>query len=112
MRTPLPPAYPLSRYFGKRYYRFQVRVTQSGVHRTYWEFSQSVPVIASSAPEACRLIKDEIAAKVDQPTEIECAGVKGGITSRFIGYESLIWARMCAGDTENNQLVFAYAKNT
>jgi hypothetical protein len=95
---------PLSRYFGKRYYKFQVRLKQSGVHRTYWERSELVPIIAPSAAAACNAIKDEIASLVTEPTEIETLGPKGGVTARFIGYEGLIWGQMCKEQPDYKQL--------
>ena len=96
LRILMPPKlpYPLMPYFGKKYYRFNVRLKQSGLARDYWERSQTVQVIAPTPSASCNLVKDEFAPVVEHPTEIECLGPKGGITSRFIGYESLIWAKM------------------
>lgn len=101
---PLKMPYPLSSYFGKRYYRFMVQLKQSGIS---WEHSETVEVIAPSASAACNLVKDEFAPLVERPTEIECLGPKGGSTGRFIGYESLIAAKMFAerGDWEQLKLL-------
>ena len=99
----------LNKYFGKQYYRFQVVLTQSGLGRTYWEHKVALPIIAATPAEACNAIKDEFAASFENPTEIECAGPKGGVTHRFVGYESLIWAKMCADNPDKDQLTFAYA---
>lgn len=104
---PLRFPIPLSKYRGKRYYKFQVRLKQSGLNRTLWERSETVPIIASSPAEACNAIKDEFAPKVDHPTEIECLGIKGGITARFIGYEGLIWGQMCAVRPDYKQLTLS-----
>jgi len=93
MRAPHKHA---TRYRGKVVYTFHVTVRQSGVDRQYWQSQATVPVIATSAADACNLIRDEIAARVSHPTEIETQGPKGGVTSRFIGWESLIGARMFA----------------
>jgi len=108
----LPPAYPLLAYRGKKYFRFQVRATQSGVNRSFWKHAITVPVIAPSPAAACGFIRDEIAPKIEHPTEIECAGVRGGVTHRFIGYDSLISAKMWAGRKTHKQLEFAYVKKT
>ena len=94
MNTSLRFPIPLSRYQGKRYFRFTVRVKQSGLARELWERAWEFPVIASTPADACNLIRDEVAPKVNDPTEIECLGMKGGITHRWIGYESLIAAKM------------------
>lgn len=66
-----------------------------------------VQIIAPSPSAACNAIKDEFVSLVEHPTEIECLGPKGGITSRFIGYEGLIWGQMCAerGDWEQMKLL-------
>jgi hypothetical protein len=95
---------PLSKYRGKRYYKFQVRLKQSGVHRDYWERTELIPIIAESPAAACNAIKDEFVSLVTDPTEIECLGPKGGITARFIGYEGLIWGQMCRVQPDYKQL--------
>lgn len=84
----------LGRYRGRMYYRFFVRATQSGLDRDFWLHYVAVPVVAESPAAACRLIKTEIAAQVNYPTEIECLGDRGGITARFIGWDTLIGAKM------------------
>jgi len=95
---------PLSKYRGKRYYKFQVRLKQYGLNLTYWEHSVLVPIIAPSAAAACNAIKDEFASLVTDPTEIETLGPKGGVTARFIGYEGLIWGQMCKPQPDHVQL--------
>jgi hypothetical protein len=95
---------PLSRYQGKRYFKFTVHVKQSGLDRQLWERNCEFPVIAQSAAEACNLIRDEVAPLVNDPTEIECAGMKGGVTHRWIGYESLIAAKMFSCRPDFTQL--------
>jgi len=95
---------PLSRYHGKRYFKFTVRVRQSGLDRQLWERAWEFPIIASSAAEACNSIRDEVAPKVNDPTEIECLGMKGGVTHRWIGYESLIAAKMFSCRPAGEQL--------
>ena len=92
---------PLSPYRGKRYYKFQVRVQQSGLDHIRGIL---FPVIAPSPADACNLIRDEVAPLVIVPTEIECLGIKGGITHRWIGYESMIAAKMFQTRPEGEQL--------
>lgn len=94
-------------YKGRKYYRFQVRLTQSGLDRDFWITQALVPVVAESAAAACNLVRDEIAPLVNHPTEIECLGPQGGLTSRFIGYDSLIWAKMCRIDCAQLTFVFS-----
>jgi hypothetical protein len=99
---------PLSPYRGKKYYKFQVRVQQSGLDRTLWSRGIMFPVIASLPTEACNLIRDEVAPLVNDPTEIECLGIKGGVTHRWIGYESLIAAKMFQTLPEGKQLCLKF----
>lgn len=68
----------LGKYRGKTYYRFPVRLTQSGVGRDFWEHQIEVDIVAPSATAACNAIRDEFAAKVEHPTEFECLGPQGG----------------------------------
>ena len=95
---------PLSKYHGKQYFKFQVRVSQSGLSHTLWSRGVTFPVIAASTAEAVNLIRDEVAPKVDDPTEIECLGMKGGVTYRWLGYDSLIAAKMFAARPAMEQL--------
>jgi hypothetical protein len=104
MRSPLLPPTPLLPYRGKKFFRFHVRVMQSGLDRTIWERSALVPVIASSAVAAIRLVQEEFGPIVNDPTEFECAGPKGGITHRFIGWESLVAWKMFACRPAGKQL--------
>ena len=90
----------LGKYRGKTYYRFPVRLTQSGVGRDFWEHQIEVDIIAPSATAACNAIRDEFAAKVEHPTEFECLGPQGGVTYRFVGFESMISAKMFACDIQ------------
>jgi hypothetical protein len=101
---------PLSKYRGKRYFKFTVRVQQSGLDRELWKRAVEFPVISASAAEACNLIRDEVAPLVNDPTEIECLGIKGGATHRWIGYESLIAAKMFQCQPAFAQLDFIFEK--
>jgi len=96
---------PLSRYRGKRYYRFHVRLMQSGLDRTIWEHSEMVPVISDSAVKAVQLVQDECAPLLNYPAEFECLGPKGGITSRFTGYQGLIGAKLYSFSDNGHQLM-------
>jgi len=102
---PLP--HPLGTYRGKKYSRYSVVLRQSGLNRTLWQHERVAEVIAESPKAACWFIKDEFAPLVDYPTEIECAGPKGGIAHLFIGYDALIWAKMCAPKPDWAQLTLA-----
>jgi hypothetical protein len=62
------------------------------------------PVIACRPTDACNLILDEVAPLVNDPTEIECLGIKGGTTYRWIGYDSLIAAKMFQVRPQGEQL--------
>lgn len=106
MRYPLPSRV-LGDYQGKKYRRYQVVLEQSGLDRNYWHQDAVVPVIAESPIEACHLIKNEFAPLVNHPTEITCAGPKGGTRHLFIGYEGLIWAKMCQETPDYTQMVLA-----
>ena len=94
----------VSRYFGKQYYRFHVRVTQSGLDRELWSRHAIVPVISHSPVAAVRLVREEFAPLVNDPTEFECLGPKGGVTHRYVGYEGLIMARMWGVSSDYEQL--------
>lgn len=99
---PLAPphkhAQPLN---GRTVWTFFVRVSQSGVRdaqhdELFWINQKGVEVVAHTAADACNLVRDLIAPHVERPTEIETIGPKGGRTGRFIGWDSLIAARMFA----------------
>ena len=91
----------LGTYKGRRYSRYAVVVTQSGID---WEHHQEIPVVAESPAAAVNLVRDEVAPKVDYPVEIETLGPKGGRVARFVGYESLIAAKMFAVRSDWSQL--------
>lgn len=97
---------PLLPYRGRKMFRFRVVITQSGLDRELWNRQLDVPVIAPSAMAAVRLVQDEFAPKLFDPTEFECAGPKGGVTHRYMGYESIIGARMFAERSTGTQLTF------
>lgn len=99
---PLPRL--LGEYRGKKYSRYLVVLSQSGLGRDFWQHEYVAAVVAESPKVACWLIKDEFAPLVEHPTEIECAGPKGDIAHLFIDYETMIWAKMCAGNESVYQL--------
>lgn len=86
------PPRRLAPYRGRRLWVFHVVATQSSLFNSRTVFEGEV--IAHTANEAANLIRDEIAPKVWAPTEIETRGPRGGAVARFIGHESLIWAKM------------------
>ena len=86
------PATPcLSKYRGKRYFKYDVVISQEWLESDLNRIEQSVQVIAAKPDDAVNLVKDEIGWQVARPTTIATAGPKGGITSRFIGWESMVW---------------------
>ena len=91
----------LNRYRGKQFYRFYVVVSQSSInHRS----EIVLPIIAPSATDAVNAIRDEYWGRVSYPTEFEVAGPKGGITHRFIGWESAVAGQMFATRPDATQL--------
>lgn len=98
---------PLGKYKGKLYSRYTVVLSQSGLSHDLWAQAMSVQVIAESPAAACRAIKAEFASKLNYPTEFECQGARGGVVSRFLGYEGLVMAQMDAVTTDWRQLEMA-----
>lgn len=91
---PIPAVPCLDTYKGRRYYRFTVVTQTSGL---FWSRKRVFsPVIAESAVAAIELVRDEIfreAAKNPEklhPVEFFTWGVKGGVTHRFSGWESMV----------------------
>ena len=81
---------------GKRVYRFPVRITQSWLDRDLHHDEVTVEVTAHTAADAGRLVRDEIAHKVERPTELLVAGPRGGRAwAGFVGWESMIVAEFC-----------------
>jgi len=91
----------LNRYKGKQFYRFYVVVSQSSI---YHREEIVLSIIAPSATDAVNAIRDEFWGKVTNPTEFEVAGPKGGITHRFIGWESAVAGQMWATRPDAVQL--------
>jgi hypothetical protein len=104
MRPMLPLPTPLLPYRGKKMFRFTVRVSQSGLDRELWERHLDLPVISPTPTAAIHLIQDEFAGKLFRPTEFECAGLRGGITHRYWGYEGVIGAAMFSTRANARQL--------
>lgn len=81
----------IGKYQGKRVYRYPYKVVFSGLDRQYWEISQEGTVVSQSAADAAWFVKEQVRALgVDHPFEIHIYGPKGGKTSRFEGWESVI----------------------
>ena len=94
-----PPHKHAAKLHGRNVFTFFVRVQQSGVRdaqhdELFWCRSGLVPVVSTSAADACNYVRDLVAPYVTHPTEIECLGPKGGQTHRFIGWDSLMAAKM------------------
>lgn len=83
----------LERFKGRIIYTFSVQISQSSIDDIVGQ-RVILKVIALNADDAVNFVRDEIAAHVKQPTEIETRGPSGGITHRFIGWESMIAAQM------------------
>ena len=84
-------AHPLNPYKGQKFYRVPVDIVQSTL---YSRAQVRRHVIAPSAEEAANLVRDEIAAHVERPTEIMAYGPGGGKVHRFIGWESMVGAQL------------------
>jgi len=93
----------LGRYRDKRVYRFVVRVrynerlTRNPLAEPEVEYHT---VVSTSAGEACNFIRDKFVPLDAACVEIDARGPKGGVTSRYIGWESAIWRGMCAAKAE------------
>jgi hypothetical protein len=85
-------AHYLGTYKGRKVYRVPVlvKLNSSRLLRTLVEVVEEV--VAYSAADAANFVRDEW---VERPeTEIFAYGPKGGVTHRFIGWESSIGAQM------------------
>jgi hypothetical protein len=92
--TPVKAVPCLNQYKGRKYYKFTV-VTQ--VSTLFWKKHVTwAPVIAASASDAIELVREEVYKKFAQspqsirPVEFFTWGVKGGLTHRFSGWESMV----------------------
>lgn len=103
------PALPhrLGKYRGVQYWRFTVAVVQSGVERDLWMHRMAIQIIAPSPAEALRAIKAEFWGRVSYPTEFVTLGPRGGVESRFIGWDSVIMGQMDRGLPDPCQLLFS-----
>lgn len=79
---------------GRRFYSIPVRVRCSGVNREFWQHEAFAIVIAESPAAAANWVKDLLAPVAEYPVEIDAFGPKGGAVGRFIGWESLIGAKL------------------
>jgi hypothetical protein len=91
---PIPATACLDTYKGRRYFKFTVVAVTSGL---FWSKKRVFsPVIAESAASAIEVVREEIYREVAktpdklQPTEFLTWGVKGGLTHRFSGWESMV----------------------
>ena len=102
MRDRIPMPHKLGRYRGHTYWRYTVRVLQSDVG---WQQHRDVVIVAESPAAAVNAVRDEFAPHVWRPTEFETAGPAGGITHRYVGWESLVGAKMFAERGQYEQLI-------
>lgn len=91
---PIPAVPCLDTYRGKRYYKFTVVTETSGL---FWSKKRVFsPVIAESPVAAIELVREEVFKEVAKnpdklhPMEFLTWGVKGGLTHRFSGWESMV----------------------
>lgn len=89
---PLPRK--LGRYRGQTYWRHYVLVAQDWLDADLCHEDALIDVIAPSPADAANLVREEIAPRVERPTSIRCKGPRGGITERFIGWETMIGSRL------------------
>lgn len=95
---PIPAVRCLDTYRSKRYYKFTVVTITSGM---FWSKKRVYsPIIAESPASAIEVVREEIykefAKTPDkiQPMEFLTWGVKGGLTHRFSGWESMVGGAM------------------
>ena len=114
----LPPARPCAiRPGGKRFFTFTVLARQEGFATRYrwglglddgfWELDWECEVIAPTAAAAIDRVREDLhnlPLVSGHPINWHCAGPRGGVTYRFTGYESLIWAEMCRARPTSTQL--------
>lgn len=91
---PIPAVPCMNTYKGKRYYKFTVVVQASGL---FWRKQVTHgPIIAESPAAAIEVVREgiykAIAKNPDRmhPMEFFTWGVKGGVTHRFSGWESMV----------------------
>lgn len=95
----------LGKLHGKQVTRFPVIVRQEWLDRELHDSEVAVEVIAHTAADAADLVRNEVAAKVERPTQITVVGVKGGVAAhRFIGYDSMVWANFLEARPKVTQL--------
>jgi len=101
MNANLTLPHKLGTYKDRTFWRFVVRLTQSSINvKHQLEFD----IVAASAAEACNAIRGEVAPKLEYPAEFECAGPRGGITHRWVGWEAITAAKMFACRPHYTQL--------
>lgn len=89
---------------GRKFFSIPVRVRCSGVNREFWQHEAFAVVIAESPAAAANWVKDLLAPVADHPVEIDAFGPKGGAVGRFIGWESLIGAKLFSEKPASVQL--------
>lgn len=96
-----PCAQYIGRYKGRRVHRYPVRVTFNNSRGRLADWLSppraEFAVIACTPADAADWARRWCGARAE--TEIDVYGPKGGRTRRYIGYESAVWAAMCARDT-------------
>jgi len=103
MRKHILP-HKLGKYRGKTYSRYTVNLQQSGL---CWENNLQVEIVAESPAAACNALQSEFGPFLQRPTEFTTLGARGGITHRYLGWESLVGAHLWAARSNTEQLAFA-----
>lgn len=87
---------PCGRYKGRLYYRVPVELVYTNTHsRTLDRFSRRMVVIAPTAAAAADWAKDWLLDQgMDEPFEVFAVGPRGGVQTRFTGWEGIIMWRM------------------
>lgn len=81
-----PRARRIGTYQGKRVYEFPVRVLLNDSQRCRTLSTVESMVISTSAAEAANWVREQYSTRPE--TEILVYSVKGGVTRRYVGWES------------------------
>lgn len=89
---------PAARYLGKlpngqRVYRVPVRVLFNDSRQCATLHVEEFEVLAGSVAEAANWAREQVSTRPE--TEVHAFGVRGGKVSRYVGWDSAIFARMC-----------------
>lgn len=89
----IPNAVPcLDLYRKRRFYRFSVLISQSGVARQPWQCQRLIKDVIAEKPEhAIEWVRENIPPLIKEyPCNWSTRGVKGGLKHRFAGWNTII----------------------